>query len=218
METIIYSATGKEAGKLSLPQELFGLPWNADLVHQVVHAMQANQRATTANTKGRGEVEGSRKKPWQQKGTGRARHGDIRSPIWKGGGVTHGPLADKNYKQKINKKMKQKALFTLLSAKLRDGKLLFIDSVESKGGKTKEAAETMLSLSKVTGFAPLASKKANVEMAVLKRTPTLARAFRNLPQVTLTTVAQLNPADVANTRYLVIADAKEAVALLTNKA
>jgi large subunit ribosomal protein L4 len=107
-----------------------------------VHAITANARAGTADTKGRDEVRGGGKKPWKQKGTGRARHGSSRSPIWKGGGVTHGPLAEKNYKQKVNKKMAGKALAVALSAKLRDGELLFVEALGfGKTPKTKDAAE-----------------------------------------------------------------------------
>lgn len=218
METIIYSQEGKEAGKLALPQDVFGLPWNADLVHQVVHAMLSNKRANTADATNRGEVEGSRAKPWAQKGTGRARHGDKRSPIWRGGGVTHGPTTDKNYKKKINKKMKQKALYTILSAKLRDGKVLFVDGIDLKEAKTKEAAQTLGALATIKNFAHLSRKDANIQMAFVKRTPTITRAFKNLPQVNLTSLAQLNPVDVSNARYVIIAPAKEAVAAFGTKA
>ena len=121
MKSQIYNSKAKAGKEIDLPEGVFGQSWNGDLVHQVVHAITANTRAGTADTKGRAEVSGGGKKPWKQKGTGRARHGSSRSPIWKGGGVTHGPLAEKNYKQKINKKMSAKALATVLSAKLKDG-------------------------------------------------------------------------------------------------
>ena len=117
MVTKLYNIKGEATGKLTVPENLFGLPWNADLVHQVVTAMRANMRPNVAHTKDRGEVRGGGKKPWQQKGTGRARHGSSRSPIWKGGGVTHGPRKDKIYAQKINRTMAAKALLTVLSRK-----------------------------------------------------------------------------------------------------
>src|SRR3954467_5139183 len=109
MESTVYNQKGKEVGKIQLAEQIFGLKWNADLVHQVVTSMESSARTNVAHTKNRGEVSGGGKKPWQQKGTGRARHGSIRSPIWVGGGVTHGPRKDKDYDRKINKKMKAKA-------------------------------------------------------------------------------------------------------------
>ena len=147
METKIYNQKGKEAGKITLPEEVFGLPWNADLVHQVVTSMLANARTPVAHTKTRGEIRGGGKKPWKQKGTGRARHGSTRSPIWVGGGVTHGPRNDKIYARKINRKMKAKALYTILSKKAKDGEILFVDALSFSAPKTVEAKEILKNLS-----------------------------------------------------------------------
>ena len=129
METKIYNQKGGDAGSITLPEKVFGALWRADLVHQVVESMRSNKRAGTADTKDRGEVRGGGRKPWKQKGTGRARHGSSRSPIWVGGGVTHGPLAEKNYKRKISKKMRAQALFSVLSKKFKDGEIIFVDSL-----------------------------------------------------------------------------------------
>src|SRR5207244_4311391 len=113
-----------------------GLSWNADLVHQVVTSMQANARTSVAHTKDRGEVRGGGKKPWQQKGTGRARHGSSRSPIWKGGGVAHGPRNEKVYTKRITQQMRQKALLVTLSRKMRDGEIIFVDALEMQAPKS----------------------------------------------------------------------------------
>ena len=117
MEAKIYNQKGEIARTINLPEEVFGVKWRSDLVHQVVEGMRSNARSGTAHAKDRSEVRGGGKKPWKQKGTGRARHGSSRSPIWIGGGVTHGPLKDKNYKRKISQKMRVEALFSVLSRK-----------------------------------------------------------------------------------------------------
>ena len=104
IQTNIYDQKGAVAGTINLPAKVFAVKWRSDLVHQVVEGMKSNKRAGTADTKDRGEVRGGGRKPWKQKGTGRARHGSTRSPIWVGGGVTHGPLSEKNYKRKVSKK------------------------------------------------------------------------------------------------------------------
>src|SRR3989344_4209598 len=111
----VYNQKGDALENIALPAKVFAAKWRADLVHQVVESMRSNKRAGTADAKTRGEVRGGGKKPWKQKGTGRARHGSSRSPIWVGGGDTHGPLAEKNYKRKISKKMRAQALFSVLS-------------------------------------------------------------------------------------------------------
>src|SRR3990167_5936535 len=142
-EATIYNQKGEKSGTYLLPAEIFGLPWNADLVHQIMHSQQLNARANTAHTKDRGDVRGGGKKPWQQKGTGRARHGSRRSPIWKGGGVTHGPRSEKIYARAIPKKMRAKALFMALSKKMKDGEILFVDSFAFSAPKTADAKKAM---------------------------------------------------------------------------
>ena len=128
-------------GTVKLPEKLFSFPWSDELVHQVVVGIASNQRAATAHAKERAEVRGGGRKPWRQKGTGRARHGSIRSPLWVGGGVTFGPNKNKNHTKKINKKMQTKAFFTVLSEKLRSGSLVFIDNLVIENPSTKKAAE-----------------------------------------------------------------------------
>jgi large subunit ribosomal protein L4 len=218
MEAKVYNQKGKEVESISLPEELFGLPWNADLVHQVITGMQSNKRAGTADTKGRAEVNGGGRKPYQQKGTGRARHGSTRSPIWKGGGVAHGPLAEKNYKKKINTKMKAKALLTILSAKYKDGKILFVDSISLADTKTKDAHEVVKALSSVPTFGHLTyKKKNNVTLFSPEKNDTTRLSFRNLENIALEMVSQMNPVDIANSRYIIIENPKGAIEILSKK-
>src|SRR3989338_8555313 len=149
MDAQVYNQKGEAVGKIKIPESIFGVRWNSDLVHQVVTSMLSSKRKGTAHAKTRGEVRGGGKKPWKQKGTGRARHGSSRSPIWVGGGVTHGPRNEKNYFRKVNKKMKTKALLTVLSRKFRDGEVAFVDEISLKEPKTKLAIRTLVSLSKI---------------------------------------------------------------------
>jgi len=215
METTSYNIKGEKAGKLELPENLFGLPWNADLVHQVVTSMQGNARNRTAHTKTRGEVRGGGKKPWQQKGTGRARHGSSRSPIWKGGGVTHGPRNDKSYTTKINQKMRQKALLTALSQKARDGEIILLESLVIEKPKTRDARDILTGLSKTF---PKLSKGKNAALVALPNAHTNThKSFQNIGNIELSEVRNLNPLSVLSSAYLIIADPKASFETLTKQ-
>jgi large subunit ribosomal protein L4 len=218
MEAIIYNQKGSEAGKINLPAKVFAAKWRADLVHQVVEGMRSNKRSGTADTKDRGEVRGGGKKPWKQKGTGRARHGSSRSPIWVGGGVTHGPLAEKNYKRKITKSMRAQALFSVLSKKMKDGEILFVDSLAANEMKTKAALDVVKGLSKATGWKPLAnSKKPRVLTALFGRSEKTEKSYRNLPQLEIVFLKNLNPLDVLNHQYLLIENPDESIKFLESR-
>lgn len=218
MKATIYTTEGKVSKEIDLPEAVFGAAWNADLVSQVLVSQASNRRAGTAHTKNRAEVRGSHKKPWAQKGSGRARHGSAQSPLWKGGGVTFGPRNDKNYKKVLPRGMKQAALFSLLSAKVKAGKVLFIDEFAVAEGKTKAAETIMKNLTVVEGFSTLAYKKVgNVYMTTQKGDVSTKRAFRNLPYVVLHNMDDLNPLDIANARYLVISNPEATIAYLSSK-
>jgi large subunit ribosomal protein L4 len=218
LEATIYSQKGTKAGTIALPEQLFGVKWNNDLVHQVITGMLSNKRAGTAHTKDRGEVSGGGKKPWKQKGTGRARHGSSRSPIWVGGGTTHGPRSEKDYSKKINKKMAVKALYTVLSRKYADGKVLFVDALSLSAPKTKEAATILSALSSVEGYKGIASKKHTaVLVAVPVTTPDLKKSFANLPGATLVSLPELSALSVFNANHLVFVDPATAVTTLSAK-
>ena len=218
LETSLYTQAGESAGKFTLPESIFGLSWNADLVHLVAVAMRSNERDSIANTKTRGEVRGGGKKPWQQKGTGRARHGSTRSPIWVGGGVTHGPRADKNYSRKINRKASAQALFTILSRKFRDGEIIFLDALKFTTPKTKDAKTVIDALSKIGGFEKLNIKPKNAALiAVDKKYPELMKSFNNYGSVSVEEIRSINPLSVLNHKYIIIADPKTSLAALIAK-
>jgi large subunit ribosomal protein L4 len=218
MKVNVYTTEGKVSKSIELPENIFAAPWNSDLVAQVINAQAANRRAGTAHTKDRSEVSGGGKKPWQQKGTGRARHGSSRSPLWRHGGVTFGPRNDKSYKQTLPRGMKISALYSLLSAKVKAGKVLFVEAFSESTGKTKEAFAIMKKLSVVEGFGTLTYKKTgNVYMTTQRGDLTTKRAFRNLPYVTLHNMDDLNPLDIANARYLVISNPEETIKYLASK-
>lgn len=218
METSLYNQSGKEAGKITLPEKVFGVPWNADLVHQVVTSMLTSGRTPIAHTKTRGEVRGGGRKPWQQKGLGRARHGSIRSPIWVGGGITHGPRNDKNFDRKINRKMKTKALYTILSKKFKDGEVLFVEDLTLSAPKTKEARSILVSLSKIKGYEKLEAKKKNTAfIGLAKRTPALDKSFRNIGNVLVTEFRNLNPVTALSYKYMIIANPSETLKAIEHK-
>ena len=123
MNADVYNLKNEKVGTVELPESVFGVRWSPVLVKQVAEAQSANARDPWAHTKTRGEVRGGGRKPWRQKGTGRARHGSIRSPLWVGGGKAHGPRNERDYSQKVNKKMKRTALFSVLSRKAKDGEM-----------------------------------------------------------------------------------------------
>jgi large subunit ribosomal protein L4 len=205
MEALIYSTKGKEAGKVTLNEKVWGLTWNADLVHEVTQSMRANARTGTAHAKDRSAVSGGGKKPWRQKGTGRARHGSSRSPIWRHGGVTHGPLADKIYGKKINKKVRIKALYTILSEKLRKHEIMFVEDITMNEPKTREAKTILTALAGVKGFEKLITKKKNAAyIAQAEKKDAVAKSFANFGSVAFDDIKNMNPLDLLNNKFVVI--------------
>jgi len=182
----IVDATGTTSGSRELPA-VFDAPVNVPLMHQVVVAAMAGQRAGTHKAKTRGEVRGGGKKPWRQKGTGRARQGSIRSPQWAGGGVAHGPVP-RDHSQRINKKMVKGALRSALADALASGKLVVIDELAFDEPKTKRAAEILAAL----GF------EGRVLLVLPSPTDTGAveKSFRNMPMVRICYAGGLGTYDV----------------------
>lgn len=218
LEAKVFDMEGKSAGTVSLPADIFGLSWNADLIHQVVTSMMTDARQPLAHTKTRGEVAGTGKKPWKQKGTGRARHGSRRSPIWVGGGVAHGPRNDKSFDRKVNKKMKTKALFTLLSKKFRDGEIIFVKSLDLAEPKTNNAKSFLSRVAEGSGEAMLAKKRKN---AAVIMTPELSlnakRGFKNFSNLEVVETRNLNPLALVNYKYVVIASPEASLVTLASR-
>lgn len=195
---------GESAGDMPIPAEVFGCPRNTDLILQAVRILRANRRVGTAHTKNRGEVRGGGRKPWRQKGTGNARHGSRRSPIWAGGGVTFGPRSERSYALALPKKMRRRALLCVLSAKFRAGSLLFVDALQLDRPKTKDVA----AIANVLGCG---------EMRTLFVLPDLDPAFvaaaSNLPNVRTIRARDINVLDLLSARKVVIpADAVPVIA------
>lgn len=197
MEIKIFNQKGEESGKIKVSKKVFGLDFNADLVHDVMVAQMANRRKTIAHTKERGDVRGGGKKPWAQKGTGRARHGSIRSPIWRTGGVTFGPRKEKSYKQKINKKVKIKALFMVLGSKLKDNEIFIVDKIDLKEAKTKHMSGFLNNLG-ILGKTLILSLEKNVDNS------TILLASRNIARVKLLPTEDLNVLDLLSAKYLIL--------------
>jgi len=219
MKADIYTQEGKKGGSVDLPSVVFEAAWNEDLVHQVVVGMQANARTPIAHTKFRSEVKGGGKKPWQQKGTGKARHGSSRSPIWRGGGVAFGPRNDKVFAKSINRKMRTKALYSVLSKKAKDGELLFVDSIKFDAPKANKAKEILGKLSGIAGFEALASKKHNAAyIALAEKDVNVQKSFSNFGNIKVSETRNLNPVEVLRYKHIVIASPKESVKELENRA
>ena len=200
MPEIIYNQEGKEVGKAELPAEVFDVKMNKDLVHQVVVAQMANARPVLAHTKDRSEARGGGAKPWRQKGTGRARHGSIRSPIWKGGGVTFGPTKERVFAKKINKKMKRKALLMVLSSKVKDKEMILLDKIELAEAKTKQMIEVINNLK--------TKLKKNLDkgtlIVLLTSDQKIIRAIKNIPKIKTIRADSLNILDILSYRYLLV--------------
>jgi len=218
METKVFTQEGKENGTITLPESVFGAAWNSDLVHEVVVSMQSNARSGSANTKDRGEVRGGGKKPWRQKGTGRARHGSRRSPIWVGGGIAHGPQSEKDYSKKINKKVRAKALAVTLSKKFADGEVIFVDNFTFEAPKAADARKAVLALAKGSGNESMATKRKNAALIVLSsRDENAEKSFRNFGNMDVAQAKDVNPVDLLTYKYVVVADPAKSLETLESR-
>ncbi|MEK9182987.1 MAG: 50S ribosomal protein L4 [Patescibacteria group bacterium] len=185
----IYNFEGQVVGTEDLNSKVFEVQVKPELIHFVVNGLMANSRQVSAHTKTRGEVSGGGKKPWKQKGTGRARQGSIRSPLWRGGGVVFGPRPERNFKVKINRKTKQTVLNMVLSDKVKANALILLESFDLPEAKTKAFVKMMKTL-------PVVGKKVLVVFSAKK--DNLRRASKNLPSVNQENLEELNLLDILN--------------------
>ncbi|MEK7061728.1 MAG: 50S ribosomal protein L4 [Patescibacteria group bacterium] len=195
MKTTVYNQEGKKVEEISLPKEIFDVKLNSDLLHQIVVSQMANKRQITAHTKDRSEVRGGGKKPWRQKGTGRARHGSIRSPIWRGGGITFGPRKERVFTKDVPKKMRRKALFMVLSEKARGNLLVILDKIQIDKPKTKEIVK---SLSK------LPCRENSCLIALQEHDKKVFLSARNIKKTSIVQARNLNVIDLMTFKYLLM--------------
>ncbi|HJX37946.1 MAG TPA: 50S ribosomal protein L4 [Anaerolineae bacterium] len=194
MKVPLRDMTGKVIDETELSDEIFGIAPNEAVMHQAMVRQRANARVASATTKTRGEVRGGGRKPWRQKGTGRARQGSIRAPQWRGGGVVFGPLAGRNYRKAMPRKMRRLALRSALSAKARDGQLILLDNLEMAAPKTKD----MLSLlNALTG-------QSSALILLADKDPYVERSVNNLPHAKTLQARYLNLVDIFGHDYLVM--------------
>src|SRR3989344_2002258 len=193
MKTNIYNIKNEVVGQLDLSEEIFAKKWNADLVHQVLAAQMSNRREPWAHTKTRADVSGGGKKPWKQKHTGRARHGSIRSPIWKGGGVTFGPTKERNFEKKVNKKMMRAAIHSVLSKKLSEGEIKIVDSLKLSEAKTKFVSQILKSF-----------EAKNALILPNRDNKMIYRASANIPKVKSLDAESLNVYDLLRYKNILV--------------
>ena len=189
----LYNSAGEKAGEVQVREEIFGVSSREDIIHGAITEYLANLRRGQARAKGRGEVSGGGAKPWRQKGTGRARAGSNTSPIWRRGGVAHGPR-ERDYSFKLPKKVKRKALCSALSDRMRDGKVVIIEDFQFDSPKTKEAAKVLRNL-KLSG---------KILVVASKPDENFRKSFRNLERVELQDPLSLNTYDVLVCDHLLI--------------
>ena len=190
----VHSIEGEKIGEIKLKDDLFNAKINKHIVHQIVKRYLAEKRRGTASTKGRSEVRGGGKKPWKQKGTGRARAGTIRSPIWVGGGVIFGP-ENRNYGYSIPRKMRLVALKSVLSDKVKNNDIIILDKIELKNGKTKDI--TYL-------FEKLNINSNKTIIVIDKEDEIIKRAVHNLKNTLVITANKINTYDLVNYQKMLV--------------
>jgi len=198
----LYNLEGEQTGTVKLPEKIFGLKINSDLIYQAVNVQLANRRKHLAKTKDRSEVRGGGIKPWRQKGTGRARHGSIRSPLWKGGGVTFGPDDKKNFNRRINKKARRKAILMILSSKVNDKELIVLEDLKLKEPRTRLMVNLIDKILKNISETMKQGKKPSILITPSLKDGNIIKAVRNIPNTKIIPVYSLNVFDLLSFKYL----------------
>ena len=194
MKITVYNLNGGEAGVMEIAESVFNVSANNELLHQVYVSMSANRRNVIAHTKDRSEVTGSGKKPWKQKGTGRARTGSVKNPIWRKGGTIFGPTKDRNFKRKINKKITRKAIKLALSEKVRSKNLIVLEEINISEKKTGEMAKKLNNL----------KLKGSILLNLSGKEKELYLFARNISKVSCVPIDTLNVFDILNHKNLVL--------------
>jgi len=207
----VYNQTAEPVKDLALEPKIFAVEPNLELLHQALVAQNANSRQVLAHTKNRSEVSGGGKKPWKQKGTGRARAGSSRSPIWIGGGVTFGPRNERNFKVKINQKMKQKALLMALSDKIKSNCLVVLDNFTVTEFKTKKFIEVISAVEKKV----LETNRRNILVVNDNKDEKLKYSGRNLSGVKIINLENINLVDLLAYKNLLMTEG--AIAAFTKR-
>ncbi|MFH0951703.1 MAG: 50S ribosomal protein L4 [Patescibacteria group bacterium] len=195
IKATVYNQEGQEVGEQELKTEHFGVPLNDVIIKQVVLALQANKRQPLAHVKTRSEVRGGGRKPWRQKGTGRARHGSIRSPLWRSGGKSFGPRNNRNFVKKVNRKIRQKALAMVLSDKVSNKKFIILDDLNISEAKTKQF---------IAVRDKLPTKESSLLVILPKNDINIIRAVSNVPKAKVVQAESLNILDILKHKYLLL--------------
>lgn len=201
MKVSVYNQKGDLTQEIELNDQIFGQKFNSQFIHQIYTKILSNRRQPIASTKDRSEVRGGGRKPWPQKGTGRARHSSIRSPLWKGGGITFGPRQkERNFKKKINKKENKIALSQILSQKLKDKEIIIVENLEIEKTKTKEIYSLLNNLIKKEKGKPFKKTILLIE----SKDKEIKRISRNIPSLKVMTVESIDLLDLLNCKYLIL--------------
>ncbi len=198
----VLNQEGKDLKEKKLSPKVFAVEAKTALIHQAMVAQLNNSRQVLAHTKDRSEVRGGGRKPWRQKGTGRARAGSNRSPIWIGGGVTFGPTKDRNFKKDINKKMKRKAFLMVLSDKFKEKAMIIVDKFDFKDFKTKQFDQMLTNLEDKV----LKTKRRNILVIDDSKNEKLKYSGRNLEGVKIINLENINILDLLKYRYLLLTE------------